>query len=291
MIEYTQKGDKVILTKYDSFDIEETLECGQCFRFYKLDEKEYKIIAFNKVLNIKQYQNKIIEFYPCTFNEFEEIWIKYFDLNRNYEDIKKVLSNKDPVLKEAIEFAGGIRILNQDTYECLISFIISQNNRIPMIKKVIENISISYGNEIISGNYSFPQPEQLHKLTVEEIMTCKTGFRAKYIKDAVDKIINKELALEEFNSMPTALLRENLMKIYGVGIKVADCVMLFSAEKYEVFPTDVWVKRVMQYFYFDNQEVNIKKIHELANEKWGDYAGFAQQYLFHYARIKQIGKK
>lgn len=291
MLEYTQMDNKVILTKYDSFDIEETLECGQCFRFYKLSEKEYRIIAFNKVLNIKQYENIIIEFYPCTINEFENIWIRYFDLNRNYLEIKEVLSKKDPVLKEAIEFAGGIRILNQDTYECLISFIISQNNRIPMIKKVIENMCKLYGNKIVDDNYTFPQPKQLNKLTIEEIMTCKTGFRAKYIKDAVNKIINKEILLEDFNIMHTSLLRENLMSIYGVGIKVADCVMLFSAEKYEVFPTDVWVKRVMQYFYFDNKEVNIKKIHELAKEKWGDYAGFAQQYLFHYARIKQIGKK
>lgn len=291
MIKYTEHNNKVILTNYNSFDIEETLECGQCFRFNKLDEKKYSIIAFNKLLYINQIEDDIMEFYPCSINEFERIWIKYFDLNRDYKKIKEELSERDSILKEAIDFAGGIRILNQDIYECLISFIISQNNRIAMIKKVIENISTAYGDEIVEGKYTFPTISQLNKASIDDIMACKTGFRAKYIKDALEKMESKNIIIEELKDFPTDKLREKLTTIYGVGVKVADCVMLFSVERYEVFPTDVWVKRVMQHLYFNDEEVSLKKIQNLAKEKWGCNAGFAQQYLFHYARLKQIGKK
>ncbi len=287
---YIEENNKIILSDFDSFDIEEILECGQCFRFNKIDEKHYKIIAFNKVLNIKQENNKV-EFYPCNKKDFENIWINYFDLNTDYMKIKEELSKNDDVLKEAIEYAGGIRILKQDTFECLISFIISQNNRIPMIKKVIENISCKYGNKLEENIYAFPTLEQLLNATNEELKECKTGFRAKYIIDAVEKVKNKTVNIDEFPKLSTEELKENLMQIKGVGIKVADCVILFSNSRMEVFPTDVWVKRVMEYFYFDKYIINIKEIHKLANEKWGNYAGYAQQYLFHYARQKGIGKK
>jgi len=288
---YVQEDDKVVLTDFSDFDITETLECGQCFRFDKTDEDEFVVIAVNKVIYIKQYGMERVEFYPCTVSEFENIWIKYFDLDRDYIKIKEILSEDDSIMKEAIEFASGIRILNQEPYECLISFIISQNNRIPMIKKVIENISREYGNDLRGGYYSFPAAEVLNRVSEEELMKCKTGFRAKYIKDAVEKLSSGEILIENLKDMETDELRRELLNIHGVGPKVADCTMLFSMGKGEVFPIDVWVRRVMQYFYFNDEEVSMKKIHTFADEKWGEYAGFAQQYLFHYARIKQIGKK
>ena len=288
---YTQKEEKIVLTEFDSFDIEETLESGSSFRFNRIAEKEYVVVAFSKILYVKQYDKNRIEFSPCTIDEFENIWMRYFDLKRNYSEIKRVLSENDPVLKEAIEFAEGIRIVNQDPYECLISFIISQNNRIPMIKKVIGNISRAYGENLEGDYYAFPEAETLNKASIEDIAACKTGFRAKYIKDALEKLTSGEIVIKDFEDMTTDEVREKLLTIYGVGQKVADCVMLFSMERSEVFPIDVWVKRVMQHFYFDNEEVNIRKIQDLSKEKWGEYAGFAQQYLFHYARMKQIGKK
>lgn len=288
---YVQEDEKVVLTNFIDFDIAETLECGQCFRFDKTDDGEFVVIAFNKVIYIKQYGMERVEFYPSTVSEFENIWIKYFDLNRDYTKIKEILAENDPIMKEAIEFASGIRILNQESYECLISFIISQNNRIPMIKKVIENISREYGNDLRGGYYSFPDVEILNGVSEEDLVKCKTGFRAGYIKDAVGKLISGEILIEDLEDMETSALREKLLTIRGVGPKVADCTMLFSMGKHEVFPIDVWVKRVIQYFYFNNEEVSMKKIHAFADEKWGEYAGFAQQYLFHYARIKQIGKK
>ncbi len=287
-MKYYEQDDKITIEDIDSFDIEQILECGQCFRFNKLDLKEYIIIAQGKVLHIEQKEDKI-DFYPCTKDDFENIWIKYFELDRDYMEIKEILS-KDDVLRKAVAFAPGIRILKQDPWECLISFIISQNNRIPMIKQVIKNISEKYGDKT-EDYFLFPSLEQLKKASTEDLMSCKTGFRAKYIMDAVKNVSEKTVDFKELENLPTCEVRQKLMKIKGVGEKVSDCVMLFSMDRKEVFPTDVWVKRVMEYFYFDEKDTKIKEIHSFAEEKFGKYAGFAQQYLFHYARQMKIGTK
>lgn len=286
-MEYKCENDKIILLGADSFDISQILECGQCFRFQKLEQYKYRIIAYRKVLYIEQKGNDI-EFYPCNKQDFKNIWIKYFDLNTDYSKIKQELS-KDDVMKKAIEYAPGIRILNQDTWECLISFIISQNNRIPMIKQAVQNISKNYGDCIEDEFYAFPTLEQLLNAKEEDLKQCKTGFRAAYILNACDMVKSGEIKLNEFDNMTTEQIRENLMSIKGVGPKISDCVLLFSQNRSEVFPTDVWIKRVMQHFYFD-KEVSIKEIHKLAYEKFGNLAGIAQQYLFNYARQQKIGE-
>ncbi|MBR1735569.1 MAG: 8-oxoguanine DNA glycosylase, partial [Firmicutes bacterium] len=180
-MKYISSENKIIMTDFDSFNIKEILECGQCFRFTPLSDMHYKIIAFGKVLYIRQTETSV-EFYPCTLSEFENIWIDYFDLTTDYSLIKENLSG-DEVLKTAITYAGGIRLLNQDPWECLISFIISQNNRIPMIKQVIKNISEKYGT-LSDEEYLFPSLEQLTSCDIPSLMLCKTGFRAKYIRDA-----------------------------------------------------------------------------------------------------------
>lgn len=285
---YFEQDKKIIVTDIESFDIEQILECGQCFRFEKIKDKHYIIIAHEKVLNIKQDNDKI-EFFPTNKKDFENIWINYFDLKTNYKEIKKQLE-KDPILKDAINFAPGIRILNQDPWECLISFIISQNNRIPMIKQVIKNISEKYGNNL-NNYFSFPTISQLKVANNDDLMLCKTGFRSKYILDAINKIENKQVCLESLYSNSLEDSKQILMNIKGVGTKVADCVLLFSLKKSEVFPTDVWIKRVMEHFYFDKQETNIKTIHEFAKNKWQHLSGYAQQYLFYYARSQKIGTK
>lgn len=281
-MKYYEEGSKVILEEYDSFDIEQTLECGQCFRFNKLGEKEYVIVAMSKVLHIKQ-TNERIEFYPTTKKEFEEIWLDYFDLNRDYLEIKKIVSYGDEIMQKAVEFAPDIRILNQDPWECLISFIISQNNRIPMIKQVIKNISEMYGTKA-SDYHLFPTLEQLSKADESSLISCKTGFRAKYILDAIKNVSDGNVDFEKLKDYGTDDARNKLMEIKGVGQKVSDCVLLFSMRRGDVFPTDVWIKRVMEHFYFGGEETKIKTIHEFAQNKFGKYAGFAQQYLFHYAR-------
>ncbi len=287
-MKYIEENNKIIMTDFDSFNIEEILECGQCFRFEKIDNMHYKIVAYSKILNIKQTDNEV-EFYPCNKEDFKKIWIDYFDLNTDYNKIKDILKNDD-IVKKAIQYAEGIRILNQEPFECLISFIISQNNRIPMIKQVIKNISEKYGVKC-EDDYFFPTLQQLKKATAEELRLCKTGFRDKYILDAIENIENGNLKLEDLFNLSSDEAKEQLLKIKGVGTKVADCVLLFSLKKNDVFPTDVWVKRVMEYFYFNEQDTSIKKIHSFAKEKWGDLAGYAQQYLFYYARSEKIGIK
>lgn len=280
--------NNVIMTNFNSFKIDEILECGQCFRFEKIRENHYIIIAYGRVLNIEQINNKVM-FYPCTEQDFHDIWVNYFDLNTNYDDIKQKLMNDD-TMKKAINYADGIRILNQQPFECLISFIISQNNRIPMIKQVIKNISEKYGQPL-NEYYSFPTLEELSIVKNEELRECKTGFRDKYIIDAVLNLNDGNINLDELFKLSSDDAKKELMKIKGVGTKVADCVLLFSLKKNDVFPTDVWIKRVMEYFYFDGKETNIKQIHEFARDKWGNLAGYAQQYLFYYARSEKIGVK
>ena len=290
-MKYTVRENDIILHEYESFVISQTLECGQCFCFTQIGEENYIIVAYGKILNIYCDGTDIV-FKNTTEEEFNNIWYNYFDFGRNYNDIKKKISENDEILQKAVEYAPGIRILNQDRFECLISFIISQNNRIPMIKKVISNISKKYGRYIgsVDGEeyYAFPNPEELIKADEAGLMECKTGFRAKYIIDAVQKVIHGEINLNA-DDMDTETLRKMLMTIKGVGPKVADCTMMFSFGRCETFPTDVWVKRIMSELYFNGREASVKEIHQKAEECFGDYAGYAQQYLFNYARQFKIG--
>lgn len=284
----TEKDNNIIIKQYDSFDIEHILECGQCFRFNKINQKKYLIVAHKRELIIEQCDEQII-FYSTSISDFYNIWQNYFDFNTDYSKIKKKLS-EDKILKEAIDYAPGIRILNQDFFECLISFIISQNNRIPMIKQVIENLSNKYGETINTRN-SFPSPESFNDATELEIKEQKTGFRAKYILDATNKITSDENYFNKISALTSDMQQKELMKIKGVGPKVSNCVMLFSLKQRDSFPVDVWIKRVMEHFYFDNKETDINTIYKLAKDKFGDLAGYAQQYLFYYARSNKVGVK
>ena len=290
-MKYFVKNNDIVLYEYDSFVISQTLECGQCFRFNCIGPENYVVIAFGKVLNIYQIGDSII-FSNTTEDDFKNIWCRYFDFDRNYSEIKKSISENDEILTKAVEYAPGIRILNQERFECLISFIISQNNRIPMIKKVIENISRKYGKYIDTFEdveyYAFPTQEELAQADEAGLMECKTGFRAKYIIDAVSRVLNGEIKLDA-DGMSTDELRNMLMTIKGVGPKVADCTMMFSFGRCETFPTDVWVKRIMSELYFGGREASVKEIHQKADECFGEYAGYAQQYLFNYARQFKIG--
>lgn len=286
-MKYYEVNNSLIIEDAKCFNIEEILECGQCFRFEKIGELEYKIVAYGRVLNIMQVGNKV-EMYPCCMEDFENIWKNYFDLGRDYSSIKNKISENDNIMKKAVEYAGGIRLLNQEPYECLLSFIISQNNNIPRIKGIIARMSEKYGTK--SGElFLFPTLEELNIASEEDLFELRMGFRAKYIRDCLDKLYSKEVDLNIINQLSTEELLKMLLKIKGVGQKVADCTMLFSMGRREVFPTDVWVKRVMEYLYFNGVETNIKDIHSFAKEKWGELAGYAQQYLFYYARSLKIG--
>jgi len=227
--------------------------------------------------------------FSCSPSEFESIWHDYFDLSRDYVKIKSTISERDPIMAAAIEHAPGIRILKQDFWEMVISFIISQNNRIPMIKKVIENICARYGDEI-EGGFAFPSADQMAKASIEELMELKTGFRAKYIADAVLKRCEGHLDEDELSALDSSELNTRLTAIKGIGDKVAHCIMMMGLGRMDVFPTDVWIKRIISELYFEGKDTPLKDIQAFAGDRWGDNAGIAQQYLFHYARLKKIGK-
>lgn len=285
------KEQEYILKNAESFELKDIFDCGQCFRWNEQQDGSYIGVFKNNVLNVSKKKNDIIFKGICEGN-IEEIVKDYFDLNRNYEEIKEVLSKIDDNLKNSIEYGSGIRILNQDLWETIISFIISANNNIPRIKGIIERISKKYGNEIEYNNekyYTFPTPEQLKDVTVQEYRELGLGFRDIRLYETTKMIIEKQVDLEELRKNPnTQEVRDKLLTLSGVGPKVADCILLFSdLKRFEVFPIDVWVRRVMNDLYIKNEDenkVSKKQIEKLAKEKFGDLAGLAQQYLFYWRR-------
>ena len=285
-LESFDKGVKIINVK--NFELYDVFECGQCFRWEKSESGSYIGVAFGKVIEVNKIDNDLL-IYNTNEEEFNSLWLDYFDLNRNYDEIKNSLSS-DPILKEAIDFGAGIRLLKQEPFEMLISFIISSNNRIPMIRRAINKISEKYGKEIKYKEkvyYGFPSVTELSKATIEELESCSVGFRAKYIKNTCEAVNNEKGLLNNIKSCDDDNCHEKLLDFMGVGPKVADCIMLFSMAKYSAFPVDVWVKRAMMHFYVA-PDVSLKKIRDFGRNKFGSLSGFAQQYLFFYARENDI---
>ncbi len=284
------KEEKLILKKQDSFNIIHIFECGQCFRWNKEDDESYTGVIKNGVINVKQHNDEIV-FTGIVNGDFEKTIKEYFDLETDYKHYKKTLSKIDEYLKESIEFGDGIRILNQDLWECIISFIISANNNIPRIKKIIDRLSNAYGDRIIwkeKEYYTFPTSEKLSKASIEDLRGLGLGFRDKRVYKTTKMILEKEVDLDYlYNCDDTSKIREELLKLDGVGEKVADCIMLFSLKRIDVFPIDVWVRRVMNDLYIHNEseeKVDKKQILKLANEKFLGLQGIAQQYLFYWRR-------
>lgn len=286
-----KEGKTLFVSNIKDFDPVHTFECGQCFRWVRQDDGSYTGVAKGRVLNVKLEADVLI-LRNTDFTDFKDIWFDYFDLGRDYGKIKEALL-KDDIMKEAVSFGWGIRLLRQDIWETLISFIISANNRIPRIMKTVGVISELYGDRLeMDGKYyySFPGVEKLTQPSLEDLEVCKGGFRCKYILNSSSIIEKGEIDLAKIQHMDRDSAREELMKFPGVGPKVADCVLLFSGTRYDVFPTDVWVKRVMEELYL-KKDTSLKEIQKFAGGYFGDLAGFAQQYLFYYAREKQIGTK
>ena len=286
------KDKDLIIEGLRDFDIEEILECGQCFHFTKLGDKKYELMAYGKYLMVAQ-QGDVLTLYNTSMEEYDCIWKKYFDIETDYGKIKQDILSIDSRLRDAIEAKPGIRILKQDFFETLISFIISQNKQIPHIKQIVHLISERYGNKIELSDgrsvYAFPTVEQLSSVSEEELRECKVGFRAPYIKRAVEMVASDEISKDKLLSMDVSEARQTLMTIKGVGEKVANCVLLFGLGFADTFPVDVWMKRIMEYMYFDGPQ-DKKVIEAYAMEKYGALAGYAQQYLFFYGREKGLGK-
>ena len=251
-----------------------TLDCGQAFRWSSDDGKLWKGIAYNKYLEL-YIDNDTLILLNTTEDDFNKIWKKYFDLERNYQEIIDTISENE-ILKNASSYGSGIRLLNQEPWETLCSFIISQNNNIPRIKGIIDRLCTNFG-ENQNGVYTFPSAHTIAKLSLEDLSVLKCGFRAKYILDAAKKVSSGEIDLEALKSMDIDSARAQLMKIKGVGPKVADCTLLFALEHIEAFPKDVWIKRAMEKLFGG-------QLPECAVP----YAGIVQEYIFYYARTTKL---
>ena len=280
-----------ILKNITSFEPKHIFECGQCFRWDEQQDGSYTGVVKSNVINVKKVDNSVI-FSGLGADNLEELVTDYFDLNRDYEKIKDTLSKIDEYLENSIKYGSGIRILNQDLWETIISFIISANNNIPRIKGIINRISQKYGNKIEwkgKDYYTFPTVESLANASVEDLRELGLGFRDVRVYETTHKILNKEVDLEKLHEeQDTQNVRDILLTLSGVGAKVADCILLFSTlKRFDVFPIDVWVRRVMNELYIKNEDetkVNKKEIEKLAREKYGALEGLAQQYLFYWKR-------
>ncbi|MBE6533824.1 MAG: DNA-3-methyladenine glycosylase 2 [Ruminococcaceae bacterium] len=281
-----------------NFDVGKTFDCGQCFRFDEVKssrhQKEFSGVAFGKFVSFAQDENKVY-IYGSTLCEYENIWKDFLDIERDYAEVERdILSHySSDSLICAIDYSRGIRILRQDRFESIISFIISQNNNIPRIKKIIEALSqecgeaISIGEEMknhLSGSalpYAFPSAEAIYALGEQGLCELKVGFRAKYIFDAVSRILNGSLSLDAVELLEdTEQAIEMLCCVKGIGVKVASCALLFGFSRLDAFPIDVWIKRV--------GEKRFPEVKDFSGKLFGQYAGIAQQYLFYYERYNNI---
>lgn len=266
-----------VIRNVKNFDLEQIFECGQAFRFAKDESSKYiryEGVAFGKYLAIRQEGDSVV-FENTSASDFSQIWEDYFDLKRDYNEIIEGIS--DLHAKKCASFGKGIRILHQDPWETVCSFIISQNNNIPRIKKIIETLSERFGVPInTSGKtvYSFPTPKALCEAGEKAIYDCRTGFRAKYIYDAASRFYSGTFDVEAAKKLSYDELCKELMSIKGIGPKVAACAGLFGFAHYESFPIDVWIKRVIEKYYKEDFDV----------KNFGKYAGIVQQYLFYYER-------
>lgn len=328
---------ELIIGGIDPFSLFHTLECGQAFRWERCGDG-YMGVVRGRVLVLRQTPEGLGILGDAT-QEVIDLVVDYFDLERDYASIEAVLRDTDAFLAQAVEFGSGLRILRQEPWECLISFIISAHNRIPFIKRAVEALSFRFGERIGSatdvgacryadfppslwavrangrgrvgeavdadsaehcsrgpGFFSFPGPLLLASASLEDLAGCYVGFRAPYIREAAMKVASGELDLESLRKLDTPSARSRLMQLRGVGDKVADCVLLFSLGKTDVFPMDIWIARVMHDVYLKGEAISksrfLQAVREFAAGKFGPLQGYAQEYLYHYARnLKPDGVK
>lgn len=270
-----------MLIHNNHFNIKQIAESGQCFRLNPIGENRYALIALGRCLILEQKAEDLVEL-SCSEEEYEELWRAYFDLDYDYgQVIEEIEKGNDTFLKEAVAYGRGIRILKQDFFETMISFIISQNKNIPAIKNAIENICIRYGEQHYCTEtgmtyHTFPTPEVLAASSTEELRTMSVGYRDAYILSAARAITEKVLDLEKISNCSYEEAKKSLLSVHGIGEKVANCICLYGLHHIEVFPVDVWVKRILSEIYQDRFNM----------EKFNGKMGVIQQYMFYYMRSR-----
>lgn len=275
-----KNNNDIILKDMRDFELSHIFDCGQCFRFRKTGEEEYTGVAKGHVLRISKSGDSFV-LHNTTEEDFNDVWLDYFDLERDYSRIKASFAG-DECMDKAMEEGFGIRILRQELFETIISFIISQSNNIPRIKTIIEALCKLCGERITLGTeeyYAFPGPEAILNC---DISLLHAGYRDKYILNAARMVYENPSFLDELKAADTQTAKKLLMSMHGIGNKVSDCILLFGLGKTDSFPVDVWMHRIMEQLYF-RKKCSIQEISEYAAAKFGEYSGIAQQYLFYYA--------
>jgi N-glycosylase/DNA lyase len=272
-IEAKQKNNDTVLIGVRFFDLAQTLDNGQAFRWRTEGEQKFVGIAHGRRLEIF-FENGDVTLRDVSLEELEKTWKEYFDLSRDYAGFHK-LSTKTSTcenLRAALEFSPGLRLLKQDVFEVLISFILSQNSNIPRIKKMVEALCENFGTKLQNG-FAFPKAERLAVLSEENLAPVRCGYRAAYVIDAARRVAHGEFSPEKLQSAESGEIFEKLLQIHGVGPKVAECVLLYGFGRAERYPADVWIKRAMAKYFPHGFPDEIK-----------NYSGIAQQFLFHYVR-------
>ncbi len=269
----TELDGKIKISEVHDLDLAQTLDCGQSFRWEEQSDGSFRGVAYGKCVRVS-LDGDILYIENATKQDFDNIWHDYFDLSLDYGKIKEEISEIHPVLSEAAKYAPGIRILRQEPYEALCTFIISQNNNIKRIKGIVQRLCENFGEEIGENAFAFPSAEKMAALTAEDLAPLRAGFRNRYLIDAARKVASGEVDLHKCKTSDYEESRRELMKITGVGVKVADCTLLFGMHRVEAFPVDVWMKRAME-----------KLFPGMTANDFGRWAGIAQQYIFHYSRM------
>lgn len=272
--------------KNTDINLKDTITCGQIFRYEENDDNSYTVILSDRVVNLKKENNDLI----ITSNKednLENVVVDYLDLKRNYNLLNQQLIKVDKTKEKIINSCAGLKMIHQPKFECLISYIISQNNRVPQIKKTLDNISFKYGDKVIFNNkeyYLFPKIEKLKNVQIEDYRNLKCGFRDKYIYEIVKNINDKNIDLDLIDNMQSADALNYLMKNKGIGQKVASCILLFAYSRFDVYPIDTWVKKYMKDTY---SITDISEIKNYTKNKYNENSGLIIQYMFHYKRNKE----
>lgn len=269
----------------NNFDLKSTITCGQIFRYYEEDDK-FVVILKDRVISLKN-DNDYIIIESNKEDNLKEIIYDYFDLDRDYLKIEKEILKKDKKLKDALLYSRGLKMIHQDPFETIMSYIISQNNRVPSIAKSLNMLAESYGKKVLFNNkeyFLFPEPSDLKNLTIEDFRNCKVGFRDKYLYEMIQNVNNGNIDLNSIYTMNSVESLNYLMSYKGIGNKVASCILLFAYQKFDVYPIDTWVKKFMKEDYNIEGEKNIK---EFTNKTYKEYSGLAIQYMFNYKRNKK----
>lgn len=270
----------MIKKEMENFDLDQICRSGQCFRMYQKDGGRYHVIAGNRFLELRRQKDGYC--FDCEEAEFEGFWKGYFDLDTDYGAYLGKINPVDTYLKDAAAFGSGIRILRQDLWETIVSFLISQQNNIIRIRRCIQNICEAYGERLDSPGgeeyYAFPSPEALAGLGDDDLKACNLGYRSRYVVRAAASIVSKETDLEKIARLPYEEAKAELLKLFGVGEKVADCICLFALHHLQAFPVDTHINRAMKEHYGQG----------FPQKRYDGYQGVMQQYIFYY---ELFGKK